>query len=458
MDMVCVVGAGSSGIASCQVLHARGIPFDCFEVGSEVGGNWRYLNDNGMSSAYRSLHINSSKESMQYAAYPMPREWPSYLGHKAIASYFDDYVEHFGFRDRIQFRTRVVDARPAEGSGWLVTVRHEDTGEERTRRYRAVLVANGHHWDPRYPDPPFPGTETFSGEQLHSHDYKTPERFAGKRVLVVGFGNSACDIAVESSMVAERTVMSIRRTAHVLPKFLFGIPTDHLTLLWASTFPNWVQRKVFRVLLLIARGRMSSYGIPEPDHEVLRSHPTISDSLLSKVGHGDITVRPNIERIDGEKVFFVDGTAEVVDTIVWGTGYKISFPFLDPELVPIRDNEVTMYRRVVPIEHPGLYFIGLVQPVGAIMPCAEAQSEWVADLLEGKVALPAEAKMRREIAARQAVQTRRYVASQRHTIQVDFARYLSELRRERRRQAVRRAPARTPVVDTAVADTTVVGR
>jgi len=138
-----VIGGGSSGIAACQVLQARGIPFDCFEKGSGVGGNWRYQNDNGMSSAYRSLHINTSRGLMAYATYPMPDDYPDYPSHFQIARYFDDYVDHFGFRDRISFNTEVVEVKPA-GEEWEVTVQGED-GKRRSERYGAVLVANGHH-------------------------------------------------------------------------------------------------------------------------------------------------------------------------------------------------------------------------------------------------------------------------------------------------------------------------
>jgi cation diffusion facilitator CzcD-associated flavoprotein CzcO len=217
MGRVCVIGAGSSGIASCQVLHTRGIPFDCFEAGSAVGGNWRYDNDNGMSSAYRSLHANSSRRGMQYACFPMPRNYPTYLSHAMVARYCDDFVDHFGFRGKIQFRTTVSKAEPAAGGGWDVTVVHRDTGAARTGRYEAVLVASGHHWDPRYPEPPFPGAGTFTGEQIHSHHYRTPEPFAGKCVLVLGIGNSACDVAVDCSQLAERTLLAMRRGTHIVP-------------------------------------------------------------------------------------------------------------------------------------------------------------------------------------------------------------------------------------------------
>jgi cation diffusion facilitator CzcD-associated flavoprotein CzcO len=436
-DKVCVIGAGSSGIASCQVLGARGIAYDCFEAGSQVGGNWRYLNDNRMSSAYRSLHINTSRGVMEYAAYPMPDDLPDYPNHTQIAAYFDSYVDHFGIRPTITFRTEVTRVEPAD-TGWSVTTRHRDTGEVSTARYRAVLVANGHHWDPRRPEPAFPGS--FDGEQTHSHDYKVPDPYAGRRVLVVGIGNSAADIAVETSGVSARTFLTMRRGAYIIPKYFFGRPFDRLAKTPLARAPLWLQRLTLRVLLRVAQGRMTDYGLPEPDHKVLSAHPTISSDLLNRLGHGDITVKADVERLDGDRVWFVDGTVEQIDAIIYCTGYKISFPFLDPEIIAPHDNEIALYRRVVDPDHAGLFFIGLVQPLGAIMPLAEAQSEWVADLLEGKAGMPTVAEARREISRYARRSGSRYVTSKRHTIEVDFLAYLKEIERERRRPARSRAP------------------
>jgi cation diffusion facilitator CzcD-associated flavoprotein CzcO len=327
---VCIIGAGSSGIAACQVLQERGIEFDCYEAGSEVGGNWRYLNDNGMSSSYKSLHINTSREIMEYKSFPMRHDYPTYPNHVQIAEYFDRFVDHFGFRDRIQFRTEVVSVVPVGDGSWDVSVRKRGRQRATKRRYSAVLVANGHHWDPRWPEPAFPGADTFTGEQTHAHYYKTVDGYADKRVLVLGIGNSACDIAVETCRVSERTFLAMRRGAHVVPKYLFGIPTDHLT-----TSPlghmkySRVQRGIADVILRLARGKVTRYGLPEPDHKMGQAHPTISDDLLVRLGHGDITVKPNIERLDGDTVHFVDGSAEQIDVIVYCTGYKISVPFFD---------------------------------------------------------------------------------------------------------------------------------
>jgi hypothetical protein len=418
------------------VLNARGIPFECFEKGSQVGGNWRFENDNEMSSAYRSLHINTSRGLMAYKTYPMPEDYPDYPNHFQIAAYFDDYVDHFGIREKIRFNAEVVSVEPAEGE-WEVSVRDAD-GNEETNRYRAVLVANGHHWDPRWPEPPFPGADAFEGEQLHAHYYREPDVLRDKRVLVLGIGNSATDIAVEASRIAEKTFLAMRRGAYILPKYMNGRPTDEAASPLVTRLPLPLQRFFIGRMLGLTAGDMTAYGLPKPDHKLLEAHPTVSAELLSRLGHGDIAVKPNIDRFSGGRtVRFVDGSEEEIDLVVYCTGYKITFPFFDEKLISTTDNRLPLYRHVVSVEHPGLYFLGFIQPLGAIMPIAEAQSEWVADLLDGRGTLPSPAEMREEIAETERKMRKRYVASKRHTIQVDFHPYLREIRRERKRAAQR---------------------
>jgi dimethylaniline monooxygenase (N-oxide forming) len=433
---VCIIGAGSSGITSAQVLKSQGVAFDCFEAGSGIGGNWRYGNDNEMSSAYESLHINTSRQLMQYAAYPMPESLPDYPNHRQIAAYFDEFVDHFGLRELITFRTEVTKVEPVETQGedrWAVTVRSRDGGEPETRTYRDVIVANGHHWDPRWPEPSFPGADSFPGEQIHAHYYRTAEPLVGQRVLVLGIGNTACDIAVESSRVAESTDLAMRRGAHILPKYMFGMPTDHLTDSPLARGPLKLQQLSMALLIRLSQGKLSDYGLPVPDHQVLHAHPTINQDILNRLGHGDITVRPNIDRFEGSKVFFTDGSCGEFDVVVYCTGYKVSFPFFTDAVVRAEENHVDLYRRVVHPDHPGLYFIGLIQALGALMPLAEAQAQWVGDLLTGKGALPPVGEMRRQIASYDAAVQKRYVASKRHTIQVDFHAYRAEIARERKR-------------------------
>jgi dimethylaniline monooxygenase (N-oxide forming) len=426
-EKVCVIGAGSSGIASCQVLQARGIPFDCFEKGSGVGGNWRYENDNGMSSAYQSLFINTSRNLMEYESYPMPRNYPDYPHHTQIAAYFDDYVDHFGFRDRIRFNTEVTKVEPADGGAWDVTLE----GGERDR-YAAVFVANGHHWDPRWPEPPFPGE--FAGEEMHAHHYRAPDGLEGKNVLVLGIGNSAMDIASETSRVSNMTYLAARRGAWVLPKYVGSTPTDELGNEFMTRLPFAVLRTMYHRRVIKQQGMPQDYGLPEPDHKLGEAHPTISSEILTRIGHGRVTPKPNIERLEGERVRFTDGSVEDVDAIVYCTGYKISFPFLSEDVIDPADNVVPLYRRVVHPDRPGLYFIGLVQPLGAIMPIAEAQSEWIADVLEGVAELPSPEQMKKVIEREDRRMRKRYVASKRHTIQVDFYPYMRTVQRERKRR------------------------
>ncbi len=450
---VAIIGAGSSGIAAAQVLSARGIALDCFEAGSQVGGNWRYLNDNGMSSAYRSLHINTSRHHMQYRSYPMPQDLPDYPSHWQIVQYFDDYVDHFGLREQITFRTEVVKVEPFTSTAgkdrYALTLRgrnqHGEPNEPEVRHYEHVIVANGHHWDPRWPEPSYPGAETFPGEQIHAHYYKTPESLDGKRVLVLGIGNSACDIAVESSLVASSTHLAMRRGAHIVPKYMFGAPTDHLTDSVAVRMPLKVQQTTMAALLRLARGKVTDYGLPEPDHTVLQAHPTLSDDILTRLGHGDILVKPNIERFEGSEVVFEDGTATEVDMVVYCTGYKVTFPFFNDEVVRAEDNHIELYRRVVDPKHPGLFFLGLIQPLGATMPLAEVQAQWVADLIAGTGSLPSFDQMQSQIRQYDESVRQRYVASKRHTIQVDFHSYFAEITHERRAAEARASGAPKPV-------------
>ncbi|MBA3865331.1 MAG: NAD(P)-binding domain-containing protein [Solirubrobacterales bacterium] len=435
-EKVCVIGAGSSGIVACQVLNARGIGFDCFEKGSAVGGNWRYENDNGMSSAYRSLHINTSRRVMAFKALPMPDHYPDYPNHFQMAAYFDEYVDHFGLREKIRFRTEVLSVEPVDGE-WDVAIVGPE-GERETIRYRAVLVANGHHWDPRWPEPAFPGSEEFSGEQIHAHHYREADVLSGKRVLVLGLGNSAADIAVESSRIADATFLAMRRGAYILPKYMNGKPIDEMLTPLTSRSPIAVQRFVSMRLLEISAGAMTTYGLPRPDHKLYEAHPTVSSELLPRLGHGDIEVKPNIDRFTGDRgVRFVDGSEDEIDLVVYCTGYKMTFPFFAPEVFSAPDNRLPLYRRVASVERPGLYFIGFIQPLGPIMPLAEAQSEWVADLLGRRATLPPAAEMKTEVAAEEGKMRRRFVASKRHTVEVDFYPYLREIRRERKQAAQR---------------------
>jgi cation diffusion facilitator CzcD-associated flavoprotein CzcO len=424
LPRTCIIGAGSSGIAAAKALHERGVPFDCFEKSDRVGGNWVFANKNGMSAAYRDLFINTSRQRMAYSDYPMPESYPDFPHHTHIAAYFDDYVEHFGFREKIVFETGVEHAAREENGVWRVLL---DTGE--TRTYDALLVANGHHWKPRWPEPAFPGSEAFAGVQLHAHSYVENSIFAGKRVVILGMGNSAMDIAVEASYVAERTYLAARSGVWILPKYVFGKPVDQLRN--DPRVPFAIRQRMIQQLVKSYVGPPERYGLPKPAHRFGEAHPTVSGRILDRIQHGTITPTPNIEALDGSQVRFVDGSSALADVVVYCTGYQIAFPFFDEDFISAPENHIELFRRVFHADVPNVFFIGLLQPLGAIMPIAEAQGAWIGDYLVGDYRLPAEAQVHADIAADQAAMRKRYVASKRHTIQVDFDDYLHALAKER---------------------------
>jgi dimethylaniline monooxygenase (N-oxide forming) len=368
----------------------------------------------------------------------MPRSYPDYPHHAQIAAYFDDYVEHFGFRDRIRFETKIAHARRVAGGGWALEL--EDGSVE---RFDALLVANGHHWDPRWPQPAFGGHETFAGTQLHAHSYVDNDLFADRDVVILGMGNSAMDIAVESSYVARATYLAARRGAWIVPKYIFGRPTDQLSN--DPRVPFALRRRFFETLIKASTGRPERFGLPKPDHRFGAAHPTVSGRILDRIQHGTVTPKPNIARLDGDHVVFTDGSREHVDVVVYCTGYKISFPFFEPELLAAPDNHIELFRRVFHPELPDVFFVALLQPLGATMPLAEAQGAWIADYLRGEYRLPARAALRADIERDQRAMRKRYVASKRHTIQVDFDDYLHDLETERRAGARRARAAGFPL-------------
>ena len=419
---ICVIGAGVSGLTMVKQLIDRGIAFDCFEISSDIGGNWQYDNDSGRSPAYASLHIDTSKERFAFVDLDMPRSWPAYLHHTQVFEYLNKYAETFGLRERISFR-RVVLAAVPEGDDWLVTVRDLESGDEATARYRAVIVASGHHWDPNLPL----HDGLFSGETMHAQSYRTPDRFLGKDVVVVGVGNTGADIASELSWHANSVTLSTRSGAHVLPRYVFGRPLDSFSTRMSSQLPMSVQRAAYRALLYAARGSQESYGFPTPDTPILSQHPTVSADLLALIKDGQISVRRDISRFAGAEVVFTDGERTRADVVIYATGYRISYPFLEESLFAPDVNKVALYKQVIPVDIAGLFFVGLIQPVGALPPLVEQQARWVAQLLDGS-ALPSTGEMRAEIITESFQRSERYQDRPRHTIQVDYWPYLDAMR------------------------------
>ncbi len=417
---VCVIGAGSSGLTVAKSLFEAGISFDCYEKGSKIGGNWLYNNDNGVSSAYQSLHINTSKQLMAFSDFPMPESYPDYPHHTLIYQYFEDYINRFGFREKIQFNTTVQKVEMLGTKRYLV-----HTDKFSPKEYTDIIVANGHHWSPRWAE--FDGK--FSGTSSHAHDYKTYHGFENKKVLIVGIGNSSVDIACELSNVTSHVTISTRSGAYIIPKYLFGKPTDQISKPPVSFAPLFIQRLALKLALMLNVGKQSNYGIPEPDRPLLREHPTISQEILNKVGHGKVKIKPNIQKLDSRKVFFTDGTYGEFDHIVYATGYDIRFPFFDDNFISVKNNEMPLYEYVVHPDYEGLFFVGFIQPLGAVMPLSELQGLWISKLLKKDIQLPDKEKMKSWIAQNRNEMMKRYGKSSRHTIQVDFFPYKRKLQR-----------------------------
>jgi dimethylaniline monooxygenase (N-oxide forming) len=423
---VAVVGGGVAGIATVKALVERDVEVDAFERSDRLGGLWSYGNPFGVSAAYDTLHLNSSRAMTQWPDHPMPSDWPDYPSAAQVESYLNGYADRFGVRERYRFETTVDHAARRPDGGWDVRL---SSGE--VRDYDLLVAANGHHHEPNRPT--LPGR--FDGEVIHAHDYRTRDQLRDRDVVVLGLGNSAMDIVAQAAKVGRSATLAARRGYHVLPKYLFGKPLDQ----WPNDprVPFALRRAVLTALLRAGHGTMSSFGLPEPDHALGSSHPTVSEDVFDELRRGAITVEPMIARLDGGEVEFVDGSRVRADLVVLATGYRIVFPFLDPDVLSAPANDIALFRNVFDPRWDDLAVVGLVQTVGSNIRMAHAQAQLVGDWATGRYALPEPGRMREAIAANTAELRARYVASDRHTVQVDHHAYLRLLDRERREGAIR---------------------
>jgi hypothetical protein len=353
---VAVVGAGSSGLAAARNFLAAGFEVDVFEREDDLGGNWNY--GHPVARAYRSLHTISSKPGTEYPDFPMPNHYPDYPSHTAILAYLRAYADHFHLGPRIRYRTGVARVEPVQegnpGTGWAVTL---DRGE--TSEYGTVVVANGHNWHPKFPD--YPGV--FTGATLHSAEYRTPDVFTGRRVLVIGGGNSGCDIVVEAAQTAGHAFHSTRRGYWYMPKYLLGRPADQVgDRMLALGMPLWIRRATATLMHRLVVGPAGRNRLPKPDHRLFETHPVVNSLLPYYVGHGTVTPKPDVARFDGRTAHFADGSAEEVDLVVFATGYLIRFPFLDPRHLNWAHGHPHLYLNVFHPLYDTLFVAGLIQP------------------------------------------------------------------------------------------------
>jgi len=348
----------------------------------------------------------------------MPTSYPDYPSHAQLAAYFQSYARHFDVERRVRFGTEVLSAAPIADNRWQIQVR--DPQGESEAIVDALVVANGHHWRPRLPE--YPGH--FSGEMLHSHDFKRAALFAGKRVLVIGGGNSACDVAVETARVSARTDLSWRRGYWIVPKFILGSPSDVVGAR-SRWLPRALRTRLNERMLRALQGTNAQHGLPEPDHHFGAAHPTVNSELMYALRHGHIGPRPDIARLDGATVHFTDGTQADYEVIIACTGYWIAHPFLRSEVADFSRGPVPLYLRMLPERFPTLAFVGLFQPLGCIWPLAELQSRLLARRLKGTWTPPTDlaAAIARELAHPDYAQ----LNTPRHTITVDYHAFRARL-------------------------------
>uniref|UniRef100_A0A8C1ZVJ2 Flavin-containing monooxygenase n=1 Tax=Cyprinus carpio TaxID=7962 RepID=A0A8C1ZVJ2_CYPCA len=438
---VAVIGGGTSGLACIKCCLDEGLEPVCFETSDDIGGLWSFKEnpDPDRASIYHSLIINTSKEMMCFSDFPIPAHFPNYMHNSLIMDYFHMYADHFQLKRHICFQTKVLHVTPRpdfpHSGQWDVETESKD-GRREKQVFDAVMVCTGHHCHPNLPLQDFPGIDTFKGKFFHSRDYKNPEEWRGKRVVVIGIGNSGGDIAVELSRMAKQVYLSTRRGSWILNRVgNKGFPADmmfntrgllFLRLLSVGFLNKWREEQINK------RFNHKLYGL-QPAHRVFSQHPTINDDLPNRILSGTVSVKPNVKEFRGSSVVFEDGTVEDdIDLVVFATGYTFSFPFLSSHVIPVSKNKVSLYKYVYPpgLEQPTLAVIGLIQPLGAIMPISEMQARWATRVFKGLCKLPPMSAMMKDIKAKEEAMAKRYVAAQRHTIQVDYIPYMDELAKQ----------------------------
>jgi len=377
---VCIVGAGPAGLSAAVALERWGLPYRILDAGRRPGGIWDI--DREGTPMYESAHFISSKTLSGFPDFPMPSSYPDYPRHDRILDYIEAYARHHDLGRRITFGVTVTEAAPVGKNrggkadappAWDVTWM-EEGGTETTDRFSALIVATGVTWHPNMPE--IPGS--FDGEVRHARSYRSPDEFRGRRVVIVGGGNSGVDIACDAARSADRAWLSLRRGYHFVPKYVFGTPSDVFAHSGPS-LPAWLERRLFGFLLnRVLVGDLTRFGLPEPDHPILASHPIMNTQVLHHLGHGDLAAKPDVVRLDGDCVVFEDGSREQVDLLLMATGYRREFPFLGPNA---RTEPDDLHLMLLHREMPTLSFMGIFETDGAAYELFAEQADVVAGTL-----------------------------------------------------------------------------
>jgi cation diffusion facilitator CzcD-associated flavoprotein CzcO len=375
LTRLALIGAGPMGLATAKLLVEHGIDFQGFEVNSGVGGLWDI--DGPRSTMYETAHLISSKRMTEFADFPMRAEVAEYPSHREMKRYFQDFAQHFDLSKHYNFGAEVLSSTPLgnPNEGWRITWR-DDAGEH-VEDFAGLLIANGTLSTPNMPDL----NGEFSGELIHSSQYRHANQFDDKRVLVIGAGNSGCDIAVDAIHHGASCDLSMRRGYYFVPKYIFGKPAD--TLGGAIKLPMALKRIVDGTILKWFVGDPHKYGFPKPDYKLYESHPVVNSLVLYHAGHGDIEVRPDVDRLDGKTVHFKDGTNTDYDMILAATGYKLDYPFIDNVLLNWQGDAPHLYLNCMHPERDDLFVLGMVEASGLGWQGRHEQAEMVVRYIKG---------------------------------------------------------------------------
>lgn len=418
-----VIGAGPAGLAALRAFRQQGLPVEAVEQHADIGGQWLYGAEN--SAVYATTHLISSKGTTAFLDYPMPEDWPPYPHHAQVQEYLRAFARDHDLYPLITFNCRLERLQRSD-AGWLA---HFSDG--RSRQYDGVVIANGHLTEPDLPE--LPGS--FDGEILHSKVYKTPDIFAGKRVLVVGAGNTGCDIVVDAVHHAAQVLWSVRGGNHFVPKFIAGRPADEGNHQRKIILPRWLRSWLHEKVLRILVGPPERFGLPKPAHRLYDRTPIVNSLVLQHLGQGDVQVRTTIREVQGRKVVFADGRSDEVDLILLATGYRIVFPFLDTGMLNWRGAGPHLFMNIFPPRDIGLFVVGLLEGAGIGWPGRDLQARLVAAYIKARQSGTAAAGQFSDA-------VNRYCAAPppggrgAHGIFIDFLEYKAELQQAIARLAV----------------------